>query len=191
MDIIGAIRSAPLIDLGLLLTLCAFLFLGVVQGAIRRLLGIASMLIAFTFAANLRDPVGDFLAGNWTQFDLGYNRLLAFGIVFLVASVAASITIQGFYQRTDLSADHPVIDDVTGGLLGLAQGIVVLTIAVIIFNSYTLPPPHSGDVTQVRDAQNLIIHESNIAGAARDLLAPTFIHVLSPLLPSDLVEIFP
>jgi uncharacterized membrane protein required for colicin V production len=191
VDIVGAIRSAPLIDLGLLLGLSAFLFLGVLQGAIRRLLGIASMLLAFMLAANLRDPVGDFLARNWTQFDLGYNRLLAFGIVFVVASVAASITIQGFYKRTDLSAEHPIVEDVFGGLIGLAQGLVVLTIAVIIFNSYTLPAPHSGDVTAVRDAQKLIIHESHIAGGIRDVVAPTFVHVLSPLLPSDLVAIFP
>jgi hypothetical protein len=153
VDIIGLIRSAPLIDLGLLLSLSAFLFLGVVQGAIR--------------------------------------RLLAFGIIFLVASVAASITIQGFYKRTDLSVEHPVVEDALGGLLGLAQGIVVITMAVIIFNSYTLPAPHSGDVTPVRDAQNLVIHESHIAGGMRDVLAPTFIHLLSPLLPSDLVAIFP
>lgn len=191
MDIVGAIRSAPLIDLGLLLGLTAFFFLGVVQGAIRRLLGIASMLVAFVLAANLRDPVGDFLAGNWTQFDLGYNRLLAFGIVFAAGSVAASITIQGFYKRQDLSTEHPIADDIVGGLLGLLQGIVVLTMLVIIFNSYTLPAPHTGDVTQVRDAQNLIIHESNIAGADRDFLVPPFVHVLSPLLPGDLVTLFP
>ena len=191
MDIVGAIRSAPLIDLGLLLGLSAFLFLGVVQGAIRRILGILSMLVAFMLAANLRDPVGDFLSQNWTQFDVGYNRLLAFGIIFLVGSVAASITIQGFYTRTDLSAEHPVVDDVVGGLVGLLQGVVVLTVAVIIFNSYTLPAPHSGDVTPVRDAQNLIIHESHIAGGVRDVVAPPFVHLLSPLLPADLVSIFP
>lgn len=191
MDIVGAIRSAPLIDLGLLLGLTAFFFLGVVQGAIRRLLGIASMLVAFVLAANLRDPVGNFLAGNWTQFDLGYNRLLAFGIVFAAGSVAASITIQGFYKRQDLSMEHPIVDDIVGGLLGLLQGIVVLTMLVIIFNSYTLPAPHAGDVAQVRDAQNLIIHESNIAGADKDILVPPFVHVLSLLLPGDLVTLFP
>ncbi len=190
MDIVGAIRSAPLIDLGLLLGLAAFFFLGVVQGAIRRLLGIASMLVAFILAANLRNPVGDFLAGNWTQFDLGYNRLLAFGIVFAAGSVAASITIQGFYKRQDLSTEHPIADDIVGGLLGLLQGIVVLTMLVIIFNSYTLPPPHTGDVAQVRDAQNLIIHQSNIAGADKDFLVPPFVHALSPLLPGDLVALF-
>jgi energy-converting hydrogenase Eha subunit B len=149
------------------------------------------MLIAFIFAANLRDPVGDFLAGNWTQFNLGYNRLLAFGIIFIVGSVVASITIQGFYKRTDLTADHPIADDAIGGLLGLAQGIVVLTMLVIIFNSYTLPPPHSGDVAQVRQAQDLIIHESNIAGADKDYLVPPFVRILSPLLPADLGSLFP
>jgi hypothetical protein len=69
--------------------------------------------------------------------------------------------------------------------------VVVLTVAVIIFNSYTLPAPHSGDVTPVRDAQNLIIHESHIAGGVRDVVAPPFVHLLSPLLPADLVSIFP
>jgi uncharacterized membrane protein required for colicin V production len=191
VDIVGAIGGTPLIDLGLLLGLTAFFFLGVVQGAIRRLLGIASMLVAFVLAANLRNPVGDFLAGNWTQFDLGYNRLLAFGIVFAAGSVAASITIQGFYKRQDLSTEHPIADDIVGGLLGLLQGIVVLTMLVIIFNSYTLPAPHTGDVTQVRDAQNLIIHDSNIAGADKDFLVPPLVRVLSPLLPGDLVTLFP
>jgi uncharacterized membrane protein required for colicin V production len=191
VDIVGAIKSTALIDLALLLGLTAFFFLGVVQGAIRRLLGIASMVVAFIFAANLRDPVGDFLAGNWTQFNLGYNRLLAFGIIFIVGSIVASITIQGFYKRTDLSADHPIADDIVGGLLGLAQGVVVLTMFVVIFNSYTLPPPHSGDVAQVRQAQDLIIHESNLAGADKDYLVPPFVRILSPLLPADLANLFP
>jgi uncharacterized membrane protein required for colicin V production len=191
VDIVGAIKSTALIDLGLLLGLTAFFFLGVVQGAIRRLLGIASMLVAFIFAANLRNPVGDFLAGNWTQFDLGYNRLLAFGIIFIVGSIVASITIQGFYKRTDLTADHPIADDAAGGLLGLLQGVVVLTMLVIIFNSYTLPPPHSGDVAQVRQAQDLVIHESRIAGSDKDILVPPFVRLLSPLLPNDLTTLFP
>ncbi|MGD0121358.1 MAG: CvpA family protein [Candidatus Limnocylindrales bacterium] len=191
MDIIGAIRSAPLIDLGLLLGLGLFVFLGVVQGAIRRLLGIASMLIAFILAANLRDPAGDYLSHNWTQFDLGYDRLLAFGIIFVVASVVASIAIQGLYKRTDLSTEHPVVEDVIGGLLGLLQGMVLLTVAVIILSSYPLPEPRPGDLTQVRDVQRMLVHESHIGGALRDHVAPPVVHIMGLLLPSDLVSIFP
>lgn len=191
MDIVGAIRSAPLVDLGVIFGLCAFFFLGVMQGAIRRILGIIAILFAFMVAANLRDPVGDFLAQNWTQFDLGYNRLIAFGGVFAVATVALSIVIQGFYKRTDISAQHPIIDDIAGGALGLLQGFLLLTIAVVIFNSYTLPAAHSGDVALLRQAQDMLIHQSHIAGGLKDIVVPIFVHILSPLLPSDLVSIFP
>jgi uncharacterized membrane protein required for colicin V production len=191
VDIVGAIRSAPLVDLGVVFGLCAFFFLGVMQGAIRRILGIIAILFAFLLAANLRDPVGDFLARNWTQFDLGYNRLIAFGGIFAVGTVALSIVIQGFYKRTDISAQHPIIDDVAGGMLGLLQGFLLLTLAVVIFNSYTLPTAQSGDVTLLRQAQDMLIHQSHITGAVRDIVVPPFIHVLSMLLPSDLVSIFP
>ncbi len=191
MDIVGTIRSAPLVDLALLIALFGFFFLGVMQGAIRRLLGIVSILFAFLLAANLRDPVGDFLAKNWTQFDLGYNRLLAFSIVFVVGTAALSIVIQGYYKRTDISAEHPIVDDIVGGLLGLVQGIFLLMLAVIIFNSYTLPAAQSGDLAQFRTAQDLIVHQSHIAGGVKDVLVPPFVHIVSSLLPSDLVSIFP
>jgi uncharacterized membrane protein required for colicin V production len=161
------------------------------QGAIRRLLGIVSIFVAFILAANLRDPVGDFLARNWTQFDLGYNRLLAFGIIFAVGTVAMSILIQGSYTRTDITAAHPIVDDVVGGLLGLVEGIFLLMLAVIIFNSYTLPPAQSGDVALLRSAQDLFVHQSHVAGGVKDILVPPFVHIASALLPSDLVSIFP
>jgi uncharacterized membrane protein required for colicin V production len=167
-----------------------FFFLGVAQGAIRRLIGMGSMLFAFIVAGNMRDSAGDFLAGNWTQFDRGYNRLLAFVIIFIVVSVASTITTQGFYKRTEISAEHPILDDVVGGLLGLVQGLMLLLFVVIILNSYALPPAHSGDVTQLRDAQRLIVDQSHISEWVKQVLAPTFLHILSPLLPNDLVSLF-
>jgi uncharacterized membrane protein required for colicin V production len=191
VDIIGAIKSAPVVDLALLIGFGVFFFMGVAQGAIRRLIGIGSMLFAFVVAGNVRDSAGDFLAGNWTQFDRESNRLLAFVIIFVVVTAASTILTQGFYKRTEISADHPIIDDVVGGLLGLAQGFVLLLFVVVILNSYILPPAHSGDVTQLRDAQRLIVDQSHISAWFRQFLAPPFLHIMSPLLPNDLVSLFP
>jgi uncharacterized membrane protein required for colicin V production len=190
MDILGAIKSEPVVDLALLVVLGVFFFLGVAQGAIRRLLGILSFFFAFIVAANARDPVGDFLSHNWTQFDAGYNHLLAFGIVFVVAAVALSIVIQGFYKRTDLSADHPIVDDAVGGILGLVQGLLLLLMVAIILNSYVLPPAQPGDLGQVRDLQDAAL-QSHIMTALRDDVAPYFLRILGLLLPSDLLAIFP
>ncbi len=191
MDIYGAIRGTPLVDLAIFVGLFAFFVLGVMQGSIRRLLGIGAIAFAFLVAANLRAPAGDFLAGNWTQFPLGYNRLLAFVIIFCVGMVATSIIIQGFYKRTDIYAAHPVVDDVVGGLLGLAQGFLLLIVTVIILNSYTMPPPQSGDVDQLRQIQTLVVDHSAISRGVKDIVVPPFVHVLSVVLPSDLVATFP
>jgi uncharacterized membrane protein required for colicin V production len=191
LDVIGLIKSAPLIDLGILFGLALFMIAGVLQGPIRRLLGMASIMIAFFFAANLRDSFGDFLSGNWRQFDLGYNRLLAFAILFGVITVAASLVIQGSYRRTELSPEHPIVDDVLGGVMGVLEGLLLLLLAVIILGSFSLPPEHPGDLSEVRTAQDLLLNQSHIAGWFRDAVAPGFIHLFSALLPSDLVSVFP
>ena len=190
MDIVGFLKSAPIVDIGILLGLFGCLVVGVMQGAIRRILGIMAFMVAFLLAANLRGPVGDYLAQNWHQFDLGYNRLLAFTITFVVGAVAASIVIQGFYKRTDLYARYPIVDDAIGGLLGLTQGLLLLIMVVVILNSSVLPPVQNGDVTPLRDAQDLIVNQSHIAGWFRDVVAPPFVHIWAFLLPADLVSLF-
>ncbi len=190
MDVLGTINSAPVIDLGIFLGLFLFFIIGMMQGAIRRVLGIISILFAFLIAANLRDPAGGVLADNWTQFSPGYNHLLALVIVFIAGAVASSVLIQGFYKRTEIYAKHPIVDDLIGGGLGLVQGALLLLVVVIILNSFTLPPAQSGDVSLLRGAQD-VIHKSTIAGGVKDVLAPPFVHILSFLLPSDLVAVFP
>lgn len=191
MDLIGFIESAPLVDLGILFVLALFVILGVWQGPIRRLLGIVSILVAFLFAANLRDTAGDFLNGNWRQFDLGYNRLLAFVILFLILAVAASVAIQGFYHRVEVSAEHPIVDDVLGGLAGLLEGLLLLLLAVVIMESFPLPPAQPGDLSQLRTAQDLLVNQSHLAGWLNQYVAPTAVHVFSPLLPADLTAVYP
>jgi uncharacterized membrane protein required for colicin V production len=191
VDIPGAIRSAPVVDLAILFGLGLFFFFGVMQGPIRRLIGIGSMLVAFLIAGNLRDPFGNFLGDNWTQFDRDYNKLLAFLIVFVVVSAVASIVTQGFYKRTDLSAEHPIVDDIVGGMLGLLQGAILLVFVVIILNSYILPAPRSGDVSYLRTAQDLIANQSHLSIWLKDHIVPGLMHLMSFLLPSDLVSLFP
>jgi uncharacterized membrane protein required for colicin V production len=187
---IGAIESAPLVDLAILIVLFGAFIVGTMQGAIRRILGIISIVFAFLVSANLRDPVGDYLADHWQQYPFGYNHLLAFVILFCGLTVGFSVLIQGFYKHTELSAAHPILDDIVGGLLGLLEAFIVLTIVVIILGSYTMPDPFPGEVDQLRSADQLM-SQSHIAGAIRDTVAPPVVHVLSVLLPGDLVSTFP
>ena len=63
-EFFGGIQA---IDLLLFLYFAGFFVLGFAQGTIRRLIGIASILFSFLFAANIADPLSDFLAANWTD----------------------------------------------------------------------------------------------------------------------------
>ena len=183
-------NSAPVVDLAIFLGLFFFVIIGVMQGSIRRILGLISFLFAFLVAATLRDPVGNILANNWTQYTSGYDHLLAFAGIFVAGAVGLWILIQGFYKRTEIYAKQPIVDDIIGGAVGLLQGTFLLTVVVIVLNSYTLTSTETGDVGVLRQAQDLI-HQSAIAGGVKDVLAPPLVHVLAFFLPSDLVAIFP
>lgn len=191
MDIIEIIKSAPLVDIGVIAVLFAGFILGILQGAIRGLIGMAALLFSFLLAANLSGPVGDFLAANWQQFPHDYNRMMAFGIIFLILALGSIILIQGFYRRREIYARRPIVDDIVGGLMGLAEGFLLLLVVVVIFGSYQMPEPFTNEIVPIRQVHDLLLNQSHIAGAIKSSIAPPFLHILSALLPSYVVSMFP
>ena len=64
MNIGEFLSSINRFDLLVVLFCFGMFVLGFIQGTIRRVLGLASMLFSFLFAANLRDPLGSYLAAE-------------------------------------------------------------------------------------------------------------------------------
>ncbi|TAL08232.1 MAG: hypothetical protein EPO00_07625, partial [Chloroflexota bacterium] len=136
MDIIASITSIKGVDLLIFFIFFGLFVLGFMQGVLRRLLGIASLLLSLLIAAQLRAPFGDFLATNWTQYSPQYNHMLAFGSVFVALSVASTVVLQFFYKSTPLFARYPALDEVLGGLLGLVQGALILAAFYLITDPF-------------------------------------------------------
>ena len=118
----------------------AMFVLGFAQGTIRRILGLASMLFSFLFAMNLRDPLGRYLAPNWNQFPDEYAIMLGFGIVFVAATIAFTLVIQGFYHKQDLFKKSTFADELIGGLLGIIQALLLVGAMIVILDSFFLLP---------------------------------------------------
>ena len=114
----------------------AFFVLGFAQGTIRRLLGIASILFSFFLAANLLEPLGDFLAENWTQFPASTATCIGFGIVFVASRSIFAIVIQSFYKPQPLFQKARFADEIIGGILGLVQAALILGVVLIILDSF-------------------------------------------------------
>lgn len=188
MDIVGFITGLNLFDLVVILILALAFVLGFIQGTIRRLLGLGSILFSYLLAANLRDPLGTFFSQNWFQFPAEYSFMIAFGAVFLVASIGFSLLIQGFYKHQDLFARTRFVDEVLGGLLGIVQAMVILGAVIVILDSFfrnPAMPKSEGELILVRDIFNAM-DRSNTAGIFRETLIPAFNSLVGFLLPVDI-----
>jgi uncharacterized membrane protein required for colicin V production len=177
--------SVNVFDLLVVFIVMAFFIAGYIQGAFRRLLGIASILFFFLVATQARDPFGGLLASEWSQFPSGYSIMLGFGIVFVIGSLVSTLAIQLFYDKVVLSERYEVVDAVLGGLLGILQALILLAAMIVILDSYfrvdTLGP-FSSELPLLRnifEAYDL----SATAAILRGTLIPVIFAIFGPLVP--------
>ena len=185
---IDAIVSINRFDLLVVLFCFGMFVLGFVQGTIRRVLGLASMLFSFLFAANLREPLGGYLAENWNDYPDEYAVMLGFGIVFVAATIAFTVVIQGFYHKQALFQKASFADEVIGGLLGIVQALFLIGCIIIILDSFFLIPTipkADNEYRWIRDLFDLM-NESGFADLFRTRLIPGFITVFGLLIPTDI-----
>jgi uncharacterized membrane protein required for colicin V production len=159
---------------------------------IRRVLGLASMLFSFLFAANLRDPLGNYLAANWNQFPDEYAVMLGFGIVFIAATIAFTIVIQGFYHKQALFEKASFADELIGGLLGVVQAFFLVGCIIVILDSFFLiptVPKTDNEFTWIRSFFD-IMNTSAFADLFRTRLIPGFITVFGLLIPLDIQKFY-
>jgi membrane protein required for colicin V production len=194
VDIVGFITSQNLFDIVFIIVLAGSFVLGFIQGTIRRLLGTASVLFSFLVAANLRAPVGSFLASNWTQFPAEYSYMLGFLGMFVVGVVAFSLLIQGFYKKTPLLQSSTIVDEVLGGVLGIVEALLIVGCLIIILDSYfRLPgtkPPDPDELPFLRSFFEAY-DSSAAAGLFRDTLIPLFFTVFGFFIPKEIQALFP
>jgi membrane protein required for colicin V production len=192
VTVLEAIINVNRFDLLVLLFAFGMFVLGFIQGTIRRVLGLASMLFSFLFAANLRDPLGNYLAANWNQYPDEYAVMLGFGIVFVAATVAFTVVIQGFYHKQALFEKASFADEIIGGLLGIVQALFLVGCIIFILDSFFVIPgilKSDNEFAWIRDFFN-VMNTSGFADLYRTRLIPGFIAVFGLLIPVGLQRFY-
>ena len=193
MDIQTFLRSFNTFDLLIVLALMAMFILGFIQGTVRRLLGIGSIIFSFLVAAQLRGPLGDFLAQNWTQFPEQYSRMIAMGSVFVAATLGFTIALQVFYKVVPLFQKYPVVDEILGGTLGVIQGLVIIGCVIMILDPFyrlQSAPKFSGEMGLLRTIFEAY-DQSGTANVLRTQIIPGVIAIIGALIPQDVKDVFP
>ena len=193
MDIQGWLNGIQRVDLLIFLYFMAFFVLGFAQGTIRRLIGIASILFSFLFAANVAEPLGNYLASNWTQFSPEYARMIGFMTVFLASSIAFAVVVQGLYKPQPLFQKARFLDELIGGILGIVEaGLIFGCILVILDSFFRIPgiPPDAQELGFLRTFYEQI-DPSKAAALFRDTVIPWFFALTSFLVPDWIEQFYP
>lgn len=193
MDFGEFLAGFAAIDLVLILFFMAFFVLGFAQGTIRRVIGIASILFSFLFAASLSDPLGTFLGNNWAQFSRQYSHMVGFGTVFVASALAFALVVQGFYKSTPLFARARFADEIIGGLLGIVQAGIILGAVIVILGSFFLIPGIAKDPQELIGLRELwtALDSSKIVEAFQATFIPAFFSVFDLFIPDSIQVYFP
>jgi len=189
-DLIG---YQNLFDLLVVLLCVAAFILGYIQGAVRRVIGIVSIVLALIAASQLSGPIGGFLASNWTQFPAAYSRMLAFAGTFAVLVAALAIVTQGYYERAPIVPRHPVVDAMLGGLLGVVEALVIIGAIILILDSYFRLPGSAAFAAELPFVRDLFhaIDVSQVALFYRRDLIPVFLLLVGGLFPPEVRAMYP
>ena len=186
MDVVEFIKALNLFDLVVALFLFAMFILGYIQGAVRRVVGILTITFSFFLAAQLSVPLGSFLVKNWTYYPTEYSMMLGFLALFVAAVVAFFLIVQGTYSKTQILARHPIVDELLGGVLGVAQGLLVLMFLTIILDQYFLFAPSTAAVSEVPFLRPFweAVNTSWFGALLHQTVIPNFISLVGFLLPT-------
>ncbi|HEV2005438.1 MAG TPA: CvpA family protein [Candidatus Limnocylindrales bacterium] len=178
-------------DLVVFLALLAMFIVGYAQGIMRRLLGILAMLFSLGIAAQLRAPLGNYLAQQWTLSRPEYSWMVAFGVIFLGAAIALSLGIQFSYRPAPIINRYPVLDEILGGVLGVLESLIILAAILIIIDPYFSSfPTHPGaEFAPLRGLHDFIDNAVS-AQVLRDQVIPSVFSWVGFLFPKDVIDTF-
>jgi membrane protein required for colicin V production len=190
---LGALAGVQLVDWLIIIFFLGFFVLGFAQGTIRRLIGVGAILFSFLFAANVAEPLGGFLASNWTHLPDEYAYMIGFGTIFVASSLAFALVAQGFYKPQPLFEKARFADELLGGALGLLQAAIILGAVIVILDSYYRLTGIPQDADEVEFLRNLwsALDTSAIVDVFRTTLIPAFFGIVGFLVPDTIEAMYP
>ena len=136
------------VDLILLIGLCWMVFRGCRTGLVRGLIGLASFILAYGLGLSYGGAVSEWISGDSAGAGHG-PALLGFACVFL-ATLIACYLLGRMLQAMLKATPFGVVDTLCGGILGLAQGLLLLGLLILLLRAYS---PHPGVTAYMDDAR--------------------------------------
>lgn len=162
-------------------------------GFLNRLAGLAFAAIAFVAGAYLRGPIGGIIHGFFPSMSPDYAELLGYAFVFPVILIVIHVLAHPFLKDRHLSGVTRELDKALGAVFGFIEAVIILSILVVIFDTYFGTPESIGQVPGLGVLTGLVssFNESYTVQLLRQTTVPIVLAVLGPFLPKDISSLVP
>jgi len=183
-----------LMDIVLVGFIAGFIFGGFRTGFLRRLLGIAFIVVAAVAGAYFRYPVGVIAKQFFPDIPADYANLVGYAIAFPAILVGLYIVEAVFLRK--LVPQHGLsrgLDQALGAVFGGIEAILILSVLVVVVDIYfgtksllaaDMPPGLLKTFTEAFNGAETV-------RLLRETTVPVMLAILGPLLPKDLTTLLP
>jgi len=123
-------------DILIIVGILAFIILGVRDGFLKKTFGILGFVIGLICATRFMTPCSDLIT-EWVGLSGETALVLAFFIIFLAIIIAVNLFYRWFGKSK--SEAIKVVSRISGGILGAIQGVVAVSIVLVMFNIFDFP----------------------------------------------------
>jgi len=162
-------------------------------GFLRRLAGLGFLALSFVLGAYLRTPIGAILHTIFKDIPESYLAMVGYTIAFAALVIVFNIVTGPVLSKVAVSGLSRTLDQVLGAILGGVEAILIISVAVVILDTYFGPKgtfggePGLGFLKQLTDALNT----STTVQILRETTVPFVLAILGPLLPKDVTTFIP
>jgi len=162
-------------------------------GFLRRLAGLGFLAASFVLGAYLRQPIGVFLSGLFPSVPEPYAEMVGYSIAVTVLTLVAHLVTGPFLSKVAVNGVSKQTDKALGAVLGGAEAVLLLSIAIVILDTYFGPNGRFGGDPGLGIFKQLAIaiDDSTTGQLLRQTTVPFVLAILGPLLPKDVTSLIP
>ena len=182
-----------MVDLILLAVFAGFARAGWASGFVRRLFGLVFIVASFVLAAYLRPVAGGLIEGFFPKVPEQYAETVGYSITFSLLLLVFNLFSRAILSRVAVQGIARRTDQLLGVVLGIAEGVLLLSALIVILHTYTEPANELSAFADlgVLDTLRAALESSTIARVLEDTTVPIVLLLLGPFLPTDIKSIVP
>ena len=162
-------------------------------GFLRRLAGIGFLAAAFVLGAYLRQPIGRLLSGIFKDVPESYLEMVGYTIAFAALVIVFNIVTGPALSRVAVGGLSKALDRALGAVLGFVEAILIISVVVVILDTYFGPKGLLGGTPGLGFLKQLTqsLDATTTVELLRKTTIPFVLAILGPLLPKDVTTLLP